>query len=104
MLAYVLRAEFTQAFCATSVNARVVSYLHAEPRCSVEVACNQPPYCGVRGRALAVIEKRGVETLERILYRYMGGIGNALAMKLLGRPDREVAIRLEPQNFYPWWR
>jgi hypothetical protein len=90
-------------FCATPENTKVVSYLHAEPRCSFEVASDQPPYCGVRGRAIAVIDReRGVEIIERLLYRYMGGFDNLLAKKLLGWPGPEVAIRLEPQNFYTW--
>ena len=90
-------------FCATPENAKVVSYLRAEPRCSFEVASDQPPYCGVRGRAIAVIDrKRGVEILERLLYHYMGGVDNPLAKKLLGRPGHEVAVRLDTQNFYSW--
>jgi hypothetical protein len=90
-------------FCATPETARVVSYLRAEPRCSFEVASDQPPYCGVRGRAIAMIDReRGVEILERLLFRYLGGVDNPLAKKLLARPGFEVAIRLEPQNFYTW--
>ncbi len=90
-------------FCATPENARVVSFLRAEPRCSFEVASDQPPYCGVRGKAIAVIDRgRGVEILERLLLRYMGGMDNALAKQLLGRSEPEVAIRLEPQTFYTW--
>lgn len=90
-------------FCATPENARVVSYLRAEPRCSFEVAADIPPYCGVRGRALATIDPhRGEEILERLLVRYMGGVDNPLAKMLLARPSPEVAIRLDPQNFYSW--
>jgi len=90
-------------FCATPETARVVSYLRAEPRCSFEVASDQPPYCGVRGRALAVIDQdRGAEILERLLFRYLGGVDNPLTKKLLGRSAFEIAIRLEPQNFYTW--
>ena len=90
-------------YCATPENAKVVSYLRAEPRCSFEVASDQPPYCGVRGRAVATVDPgRGVEILERLLYRYLGGINKPLAKKLLGRPRPEVAIRLDPQSFYTW--
>lgn len=90
-------------FCATPENARVVSYLRAEPRCSFEVASDQPPYCGVRGRAIATIDReRGEEILERLLLRYMGGLDNALARSLLRRSGPEAAIRLDPQNFYTW--
>ena len=90
-------------YCATPQRARVVDYLVREPRCGFEVAADQPPYCGVRGRAVARIEEdRGVEILERLLVRYLGGVGNQLAQGLLNRPDQEVAIRLEPQSFYEW--
>lgn len=90
-------------FCATPEHARVVAYLLAEPRCSFEVASDQPPYCGVRGRAVATIDHdRGVEILERLLCRYLGDANNPLAKKLLGRPGPEVAIRLDPQNFFIW--
>jgi hypothetical protein len=90
-------------FCATPENAKVVSYLRSEPRCSYEIAADLPPYCGVRGRSIASIDSdRGVEILERLLYRYVGGVDNPLAEKLLGRTDLEVAIRLDPINFYTW--
>lgn len=90
-------------YCATPRNAIVVAYLLAEPRCSYEVAADQPPYCGVRGRALAVIdENRGLEILERLLYRYLGGTDNKLAQKLLTRSTTEVAIKLELISAYSW--
>lgn len=90
-------------FCATPANARVVSYLRADPRCAFEVASDEPPYCGVRGQAIATIDReRGAEILKKLLRRYLGSIDNPLAKELLGRPNPEVAIRLEPQNFYSW--
>lgn len=90
-------------YCATQEAAKVVGYLRAEPRCGFEVAADEPPYCGVRGRALATVEPaRGPEILERLLRRYLGGIDNALAEKLLSKSETEVAIRLEPQSRYVW--
>jgi nitroimidazol reductase NimA-like FMN-containing flavoprotein (pyridoxamine 5'-phosphate oxidase superfamily) len=90
-------------FCATPERAKVVSYLRREPRCAFEVAADQPPYCGVRGRAVATIElESGLQVLERLLVRYVGGTDNPLARKLLNRDEPEVAIRLEPQTFHSW--
>ena len=90
-------------YCATQETAKVVAYLRAEPRCAFEVAGDEPPYCGVRGRALATVEAgRGPEILERLLRRYLGGIDNPLAQQLLGKKESEVAIRLEPQSEYVW--
>jgi len=90
-------------YCATPQNAKVVACLAQEPRCGFEVAADQPPYCGVRGRALAKIDEyRGLEILERLLVRYLGGTDNSLAKGLLTRPYPEVAIQLEPQSSYTW--
>lgn len=90
-------------YCATPQHAKAAAYLTAEPRCAFEVAADQPPYCGVRGQALATIDAdRGVEILERLLIRYLGGTGNPLGQGLLNRPTPEVAIRLEPQNIFTW--
>ena len=90
-------------YCATPQSADVVAYLRREPRCGFEVAADQPPYCGVRGRALVKIdEDRGLEVLERLLVRYLGGIENKLAQGLLTRPGLEVAIQLEPQSCFSW--
>ncbi len=90
-------------YCATPQKARVVSYLTGEARCAFEVAADQPPYCGVRGRAVATIEQeRGAEILERLLHRYLGGIDNTLARRLMSRSEPEVAIRLEPRSYHSW--
>jgi hypothetical protein len=90
-------------YCATPQAARVVAYLNEDPRCAFEIAADQPPYCGVRGPALATIEpERGLEILERLLGRYLGGTDNALARQLLGRSLPEVAIRLAPQKYHSW--
>lgn len=90
-------------YCATQETAKVVGYLRGEPRCAFEVAGDDPPYCGVRGRALATVEPaRGAEILERLLRRYLGGIDNPLAEQLLSKRESEVAIRLAPQSRYVW--
>ena len=90
-------------YCATPQAARVVSYLEGESRCAFEVASDQPPYCGVRGQAVASIEEnRGIEILERLLVRYLGGIDNKLASQLLSRKQPEVAIRLKPKSYHAW--
>lgn len=90
-------------FCATPQKARVVTYLSADSRCGFEVASDLPPYCGVRGPALARIdEESGVQVLTKLLHRYLGGIDNPLAQDLLNRQVPEVAITLEPQDFHVW--
>jgi nitroimidazol reductase NimA-like FMN-containing flavoprotein (pyridoxamine 5'-phosphate oxidase superfamily) len=90
-------------YCATPLQAKVVTYLMHEPHCAFEVASDRPPYCGVRGRALATIEQeRGIEILGRLLERYLGSTDNPLARNLLSRPQPEVAIRLAPASYHSW--
>lgn len=90
-------------YCATQASARVVGYLQRDGRCAFEVAGDLPPYRGVRGQATAVIlPDRGVEILTRLLERYLGGLDNAFAQKLLSRQTPEVALRLTPVNLSTW--
>ena len=92
-----------QLLCATQKSARVVSYLQDNPRCAFEIAADLPPYCGVRGQALASIDQMsGAETLEQLLTRYLGGTENSLGRKLLAKRDDEVAIILRPVNIFTW--
>ncbi len=90
-------------FCATQNSAKVVSYLQNEPRCAFEISADLPPYCGLRGQAIASIDEAiGGAILEQLLKRYLGGTDNALARSLLAKSDTEVALILEPKNVYTW--
>lgn len=90
-------------YCATRKNAKVVGYLLENSDCAFEIAADQPPYCGIRGQAVASIDQqRGVEILELLLDRYLGDRNNSLAEKLLEKSVDEVAIRLDPKNIFPW--
>jgi len=90
-------------FCATQKSARVVSYLQNDPRCAFEISADLPPYCGVRGQAIASIDESiGVEILEQLLVRYLGGMDSALARILIAKSDDEVAIILKPVKIYTW--
>jgi nitroimidazol reductase NimA-like FMN-containing flavoprotein (pyridoxamine 5'-phosphate oxidase superfamily) len=90
-------------YCATHKDARIAGYLGGQPRCAFEVAGDQPPYCGVRGRALATIDPtQGEEILRRLLQRYLGGTDNELARWLLSRAADEIAIELTPVTAFAW--
>lgn len=90
-------------YCATKETAKVVEYLSAEPRCAFEVAADEPPYCGVRGQAMAtILPDEGDAVLEALLERYLGSAETSLGLALRNRPTKEVAIRLEPVNLFTW--
>jgi nitroimidazol reductase NimA-like FMN-containing flavoprotein (pyridoxamine 5'-phosphate oxidase superfamily) len=90
-------------YCATQDDARIVKYLENEPRCGFEIAGDLPPYCGIRGQARARVDReQGAEILEGLLIRYLNGVENPLAKKLLAQADREVALVLDPVNCFSW--
>jgi len=89
--------------CATQKSARVVQYLQHEPRCAFEISADQPPYCGIRGQAIARIDENiGGQVLEQLLHRYLGGTDNNLAKSLIAKQDTELAIILDPVNVFTW--
>ncbi len=90
-------------YLATRKQARVVAYILNNEECAFEIAGDQPPYCGIRGQARASIDQqRGLEILELLLDRYLGGKDNVLAETLLKNSSDEVAIRLDPINLFSW--
>ena len=90
-------------YCATQKSARVVRYLQNDPRCAFEIAADLPPYCGIRGQAIAKIdERKGKEILKQLIVRYLGDMDNPLAQDLMIKSDNEIAIILEPVNLFSW--
>lgn len=90
-------------WCATHASSAILGFLRADPRCAVEVAPNEPPYCGVRGQANAVISREGAgELLERLIARYLRDTNPGLAAWLMSRIDDEYAIELRPTWLSSW--
>lgn len=90
-------------YLATPKTAKVVKYLLNNPICAFEIASDNPPYCGIRGQAEArILESKGNKILKILLSRYLGGFENPLAIKLINRSVKEVAIELTPTKIYQW--
>lgn len=90
-------------YCATQESAKIIRYLENNNQCAFEIAADDPPYCGIRGKAIASIDDElGAEMLEKLLLRYLGDINNDLARNLLAKKDNEVAIVLKPMSIYSW--
>jgi hypothetical protein len=90
-------------WCATQGTAKIVEYLKSDPRCAFEVAPEEPPYRGVRGRATATLHPvRGEEVLKILLRRYLGGIDSPLARTLLAKSATEVAVEIRPASVTSW--
>ena len=89
--------------CATQRSSSLVRALEREPRCAFEVAGEQPPYRGVRGRARVTVEPDvELATLATLVARYLGGVESPFAHWLLGRGTPEVVLRLDPVEVSSW--
>lgn len=89
--------------CATQQDAHITRAVRHDPRCAFEVSPEQPPYCGVRGRADVTITSDGAAALlGELCERYLGGTDGDLARWLLSRTDTEVLLALDPQEITTW--
>jgi len=89
--------------CATPSTARVVRYLQNDDRCAFEVASDEAPYCGVRGRGKAkLVPEEGAPILERLLKRYIGDVQHPLSRELLSKRELEMGIRIKPESLTSW--
>lgn len=90
-------------YCSTQQSARVAKYLAVNPQCGFEIAADTQPYCGIRGQAVASLDQGlGVSILKQTSQRYLGGLDNPLAEKLLASGDTEIAIVLDPVSIFSW--
>jgi hypothetical protein len=89
--------------CVSHQNSQLVTDLKANEKCSFEIAPNEPPYCGVRGKAIVTLSKdNALETLSTLIHRYLGNTDSGLAKWLLGRIDEEYVLRLTPVQLTSW--
>ncbi len=90
-------------WCATNRRAKLVTYLGQNPRVSIEVAADAPPYRGVRGQGMASLHPdQGWTMLDRLLTRYRISRSSQLARMLTAKADQEVAIRIAPTRLSSW--
>jgi hypothetical protein len=92
-----------ELLAATRPTSTLVRCLEERPRCGFEVAGDDPPYHGVRGRAQVVLDHAaGAATLDRLLERYLGGTTGPLAERLRLDASDEVCLRLRPVSITSW--
>lgn len=95
--------EAGRIVCVSHKDSKLARLLQKEQRCGFEIAPNEPPYRGVRGKANIVVEKEGVESrLTRLIERYLGDTNQSLANWLLSRVVDEYAFILEPAWVTSW--
>lgn len=88
---------------ATHKNAFIVRQLERSPKAGFEIATNDYPYRGVRGKADASVTREDAKAvLARLIDRYLGDSNQELAAWLLGRAEDEYVIRLSPRRINAW--
>ncbi|MFK7977800.1 MAG: hypothetical protein AB8C02_16840 [Halioglobus sp.] len=89
--------------CVSHRDSKLIALLKDNDKVGFEVSPNDPPYCGVRGQALASLTEAGAgEELECLLERYLGSEESKLGNWLLSRREEEVLITLRVQRIFSW--
>lgn len=100
---YLLDDQEGDLLCVSHENSQLVTDLMANKKCAFEIAPNDPPYQGVRGKATATLTKDDAgDVLPVLIERYLGNADSGIAKWLLGRIEEEYVIRLEPVRITSW--
>ncbi|MGB7293863.1 MAG: hypothetical protein WBD99_16975 [Thermodesulfobacteriota bacterium] len=90
-------------YCSTQRTAKVIEFLSQNPRCGFEIASDQPPYRGVRGKGRATLsEEMGPKVLRILMDRYHIRKDSTLGKFLLSNLKNETAIEIEPIRIFTW--
>jgi nitroimidazol reductase NimA-like FMN-containing flavoprotein (pyridoxamine 5'-phosphate oxidase superfamily) len=90
-------------WCAVNENALLRKLLAQDNKVAFEVAPNEMPYRGVRGHGDAeLVRADAADVLVRLLQRYEIDENSRLSKWLLGRKDREYAIKITPKFLTAW--
>ncbi len=96
-------AETLVMSCVSHGKSQLVKSLMADPRVGFEIALNDPPYKGVRGKGNAKLTQENVSnTLHEVIVRFLGSTNSNLARWLLGRAEEEYVIKITPSWITSW--
>ncbi len=90
-------------WAASHKNSHIVKVLEGNPKIGFEVATNEYPYHGVRGRAQVSLHEDSEENiLEQLIDKYLQGTNQKLAAWLLSRKKDEYALKIVPIAINSW--
>lgn len=90
-------------WAASHENSHIVKVLKNNPKVGFEVATNQYPYHGVRGKAdVLLMDDRSENILDKVIDKYLQGGNKSLAAWLLSRKENECAIKISPVALSSW--
>ena len=89
--------------CVTHKDSHLANTLRDNARVGFEIAPNDPPYHGVRGRGTTTLAPLGSATvLEELLAHYLGGQDSRVGNWLLSRKEEELLVTVQPLNLFSW--
>ena len=92
-----------QLWFSVQRNAKLTQWLSDNPRCGFEIAVNEPPYLGVRGRGTATTVQAADDTVLRgLIDRFLGDENPGLANWLLSRTATEITLTVRPHWLTAW--
>jgi hypothetical protein len=81
----------------------MVKTLRKDPKIGFEVATNEYPYHGVRGKAnITLLEDSAEDILEKVIGKYLRGSNKNLSDWLMSRKADEYAIKISPITLNSW--
>lgn len=90
-------------YCSTQKTAKVIEFLTQNPRCGFEIASDQPPYRGLRGKGRVTFsEEIGPKVLGILMDRYEIRNNSTLGKYLVSNLNNEIALAIEPIRIFTW--
>lgn len=90
-------------WAASHKNSHIVKALRKSPKAAFEVATNDYPYRGVRGKAnISLLDDSVENILEKVIDKYLQGGNKKLSNWLLSRKKDEFSIKISPVEINSW--
>lgn len=88
---------------ASHKNSHIIKLLQRNAKIGLEVATNERPYHGVRGRAnVELVDDSAGIILSKVIEKYLQGGNKELSTWLLSRKQDEYALKIKPTLLNSW--
>ena len=92
-----------QLWFSVQRSAKFTQWLIDDPKCGFEIAVNEPPYVGVRGRGTANATPAADDAvLRELIDRFLSNDNPGLANWLLSRTATEITLTVRPHWLTAW--
>lgn len=90
-------------YCSVQKKTSISKWLQKNPLCGFEIAGDNPPYKGVRGRGEVLITGAVINpVLPSLVDKYLGSRTSPLAISLLSREETELTLTIKPSWMTSW--